>query len=57
MGQEKVDSNKRGWLDRWRERRAQSKLRAVEIERRRRNAQSHAAERHARAGGGPASGG
>jgi hypothetical protein len=34
MAKEKADTNKQGWLARWRERRKRNKLRASEIERR-----------------------
>jgi hypothetical protein len=40
MAKEKADSDKRGWFARWRERRAQSKLRASEIEHRAYDARS-----------------
>jgi hypothetical protein len=52
MAKEKADSSKRGWLARWRERRALSKLRADEVTRRRYNEYSAEAERRARVGGG-----
>ena len=49
MAKEKADSDKRGWFARWRERRAQSKLRASEIERRAYDARSKDAQRAGRA--------
>lgn len=50
MAKEKADSDKRGWFARWRERRAQSKLRASDIERGAHDARSKDALRVERAG-------
>jgi hypothetical protein len=50
--EEKADSDKRGWFARWRERRAQSKLRASEIELREYETRRNDEQRAARYGRG-----
>jgi hypothetical protein len=50
--EEKADSDKRGWFARWRERRAQSRLRASGIARREHDARANDVERAARYGRG-----
>jgi hypothetical protein len=50
MAKEKADSDKRRWFARWRERRAQSKLHASEIERRVHDARSKDDQRPGRQG-------
>jgi len=56
MAKEKAHSDRRGWFDRWRERRAHNKLRASEMRRRAYDARSKDEERIARTGGGPGGG-
>ena len=51
MAKEKADTNKQGWLARWRERRKRNKLRASEIERRAFDARHKDQERIAKSGG------
>jgi hypothetical protein len=50
--EEEADSDKRGWFARWRERRAQSKLRASEIARRETEGRRNDEQRAARYGRG-----